>query len=170
MNEQSLSTEDLKNLADSDADEQGDSPTQSESRNERDIPPRQTIQVTGSGIGTHPVVVQLEERLTTLENWVAAAELQGDSPVEEREPSNPWSEEAQELRQGLQTAMSQLQALAERLDRLVQDSTTSLGFAVQEHFVCSSCGSHGAVAMPVHCTSCGTETSWGWWPEQTPQP
>ncbi len=37
-------------------------------------------------------------------------------------------------------------------------------YAARKDFTCSSCGSHGFLAVPMKCTGCGSEGWWGWWP------
>jgi len=62
---------------------------------------------------------------------------------------------------------STVTALATRLARLenqVIKSDKSFRCDVRNNFQCSSCKSHGKVAMYLKCTCCGEEQWVGWWP------
>jgi hypothetical protein len=39
------------------------------------------------------------------------------------------------------------------------------GYGVRNSYTCSNCGSNGLIAIPVKCSSCGTQGWLGWWPE-----
>lgn len=40
------------------------------------------------------------------------------------------------------------------------------GYGAKHSFVCTNCQNQGQVAVPATCTSCGTQTWWGWFPQQ----
>ena len=61
-------------------------------------------------------------------------------------------------------AMS-LTKINEQLSRMTKNLKGTPGYGAREHFVCSTCGAHGNLAVPMKCTRCGTEGWWGWYPE-----
>ena len=71
-----------------------------------------------------------------------------------------------ELRGALARANATVERLSAEVQQLTLQSQASLGFDAQHTFDCPSCGSHGTIAVPVSCTSCGHEAEWGFWPGQ----
>jgi hypothetical protein len=69
-----------------------------------------------------------------------------------------------QLQQQYQGLVAQLQAMNLRVESLMNSLQSTVGFAAHQTFVCSSCRSQGYVATRLHCTTCGEESWWGWWP------
>jgi hypothetical protein len=90
------------------------------------------------------IIAQLLERLTKLE----AAISQGGAGA----PALP------EL-------MEQLQALSKKVDSVIANLEGTVGFGARRAFICKNCQSQGQVAARLHCTVCGGENWWGWWPQ-----
>ena len=80
----------------------------------------------------------------------------------------PWGipRSEKELREALAQANATVQQRSAAVEQLTLQSQASLGFDAQHTFDCPSCGSHGTIAVPVNCTSCGHEAEWGFWPGQ----
>lgn len=79
---------------------------------------------------------------------------------------------------GGQEAMSAVRQMSQRLDGVTRQMKKMDGrvgtisknleatpdYAARKDFTCTSCGSHGYMAIPMKCTGCGTDGWWGWWP------
>ena len=57
-----------------------------------------------------------------------------------------------------------LEAIGGKLKQMMSYMESSLGHRAHETFHCNTYQEKGNVAATVTCTSCGTETWWGWWP------
>jgi hypothetical protein len=66
---------------------------------------------------------------------------------------------------GLPQLLEQLQVLSKRVDSIIANLEGTVGFGARRNFVCKNCQSQGHVAVRLHCTSCGGENWWGWWPQ-----
>jgi hypothetical protein len=66
---------------------------------------------------------------------------------------------------GLPELLEQLQALSGKVDSIIANLEGTVGFGARRTFVCKSCQSQGHVAARLHCTVCGGENWWGWWPQ-----
>lgn len=57
-----------------------------------------------------------------------------------------------------------LQAVNSKVDSIIEDLQSTVGYRMRAKFVCDSCGSQGHVASRFTCTSCLKEDLWGWFP------
>ena len=103
---------------------------------------------------TDKLNIRLDEMLARLEAIEAAPAAAADEGAIEA------------LRAALAQADATVQKLSAAVEQLTLQSQASLGFDAQHTFDCPSCGSHGTIAVPVSCTSCGHEAEWGFWPGQ----
>ena len=76
-------------------------------------------------------------------------------------------QEMADLRAALEQVTQSVQTMWQSLHELTEQSQGSLGFAAKQTFDCPECGSHGTVSVPISCTSCGYETEWGFYPEES---
>ena len=72
-----------------------------------------------------------------------------------------------EIRQTLEQLTATVQGLGAAVHQLTEHSQGSLGFAAKQTFDCPECHSHGTISVPISCTSCGFESEWGFFPEET---
>lgn len=70
-----------------------------------------------------------------------------------------------QIHQEYQTFSTQVQLMGSRLEGVLDNLKSTLGYRAQKTFTCASCEADGNVAAKVKCTSCGKENWWGWWPE-----
>lgn len=70
------------------------------------------------------------------------------------------------LKDGLPGNNAALQELVSKVDGMLVSLQGTVGYGARQTFVCSSCQVNGNVAAKLHCTSCGEENWWGWWPQQ----
>jgi len=61
--------------------------------------------------------------------------------------------------------LEQLQALSGKVDSIIANLEGTVGFGARRAFVCKNCQSQGHVVARLHCTVCGGENWWGWWPQ-----
>ena len=102
-------------------------------------------------------------------------------PAQEARPSRNSADELasrvsqleeEEVRRGqvtqqrLDELMAQVKDLSARVNSLANSLQGTVGFGARHSFVCRNCQSKGQVAARLHCTSCGQENWWGWWPAQ----
>jgi hypothetical protein len=72
----------------------------------------------------------------------------------------------QVTQQHLDELMVQVKDLSSKVNSLLICLQGTVGFDARHSFVCRNCQSKGQVAARLHCTSCGEENWWGWWPPQ----
>jgi len=72
----------------------------------------------------------------------------------------------QVAQQHLDELMGQVKDLSAKVNSLVTSLQGTVGFGARQSFICRNCQSKGQVAARLHCTSCGEENWWGWWPPQ----
>ncbi|HZA21284.1 MAG TPA: hypothetical protein VFA32_01535 [Dehalococcoidia bacterium] len=72
----------------------------------------------------------------------------------------------QVTQQQLDELMGQVKDLNARVNSLLHSLQGTVGVGARHSFVCRNCRSKGQVAARLHCTSCGEENWWGWWPPQ----
>jgi hypothetical protein len=72
----------------------------------------------------------------------------------------------QVAQQHLDELMCQVKDLSARMNNLMTSLQGTVGFAARHSFICRNCQAKGQVAARLHCTSCGEENWWGWWPPQ----
>jgi hypothetical protein len=70
----------------------------------------------------------------------------------------------QVAQQQLDELVGQVKDLNAKVNSLLNSLQGTVGFGARQSFVCRSCQSKGQVAARLHCTSCGEENWWGWWP------
>lgn len=71
----------------------------------------------------------------------------------------------QQLSKKLPAVVKELQKVNDQVRDIGWGLEATPDYGVRRDFTCSSCGSHGFVAMPMKCTKCGSEGWWGWWPK-----
>ena len=69
-----------------------------------------------------------------------------------------------QMRADFQTFGGQTQLINSKVDGILANLKTTLGYRAQKTFTCNSCRAKGQVAAKVKCTECGQENWWGWWP------
>jgi hypothetical protein len=72
----------------------------------------------------------------------------------------------QVTQQYLDDLVGQVKDLSDKVNSLVSSLQGTVGFGARHSFICRNCQSKGQVAARLHCTSCGEENWWGWWPPQ----
>lgn len=70
-----------------------------------------------------------------------------------------------QIRQEFQTFATQVQLIGSRMEGVLDNLKSTLGYRAQKTFTCTSCDADGDVAAKVKCTGCGKENWWGWWPQ-----
>ncbi len=70
----------------------------------------------------------------------------------------------QQMRAEFQNFGGQTQLINSKVDGILANLKTTLGYRAQKTFTCNSCRRKGQVAAKVKCTECGQENWWGWWP------
>ncbi len=69
-----------------------------------------------------------------------------------------------QMSQRLDGITRQLKKMDGRVGTISKNLEATPEYAARKDFTCSSCGSHGYLAVPLKCTGCGSEGWWGWWP------
>ncbi|MEE8352958.1 MAG: hypothetical protein V3S10_00745 [Dehalococcoidales bacterium] len=69
-----------------------------------------------------------------------------------------------QMSQRLDGITRHLKKMDGRVDTISKSLEATPDYAARKDFTCSSCGSHGFLAVPLKCTGCGREGWWGWWP------
>ncbi len=69
-----------------------------------------------------------------------------------------------QMSQRLDGITRQLKKMDGRVGTISKSLEATPDYAARKEFTCSSCGSHGFLAVPMKCTGCGHEGWWGWWP------
>ncbi len=69
-----------------------------------------------------------------------------------------------QMSQRLDGITRHLKKMDGRVDTISKSLEATPDYAARKNFTCSSCGSHGFLAVPLKCTGCGREGWWGWWP------
>lgn len=69
-----------------------------------------------------------------------------------------------QVSQRLDGVTRQLKKMEGRVGSISKNLEATPDYAARKDFTCSSCGSHGFLAVPLKCTGCGHEGWWGWWP------
>ncbi|MBN2238700.1 MAG: hypothetical protein JW712_02915 [Dehalococcoidales bacterium] len=59
-----------------------------------------------------------------------------------------------------------IKKINEQLTKITKALKGTPGYNARDTFVCSNCGSHGYLAVPMKCSNCGTEGMWGWYPQR----
>ncbi len=134
-----------------------------------DDEPSAATDAPGAGAAEPPAVRSWSASATTETEKLNArvGEVESRLEVIETAPAAGADEGAiVELRGALAQANATVQKLVAAVEQLTLQSQASLGFDAQHTFDCPSCGSHGTIAVPVSCTSCGHEAEWGFWPGQ----
>ena len=70
-----------------------------------------------------------------------------------------------QMRQEFQTLATQVQLMGSRMEGVLDNLKSTLGYRAQKTFTCAACEVDGNVAAKVQCTNCGKENWWGWWPQ-----
>ena len=70
-----------------------------------------------------------------------------------------------QMHQEFQTLVTQVQLMGSRMEGVLGNLKSTLGYRAQKTFTCASCETDGNVAAKVQCTKCGKENWWGWWPQ-----
>lgn len=70
-----------------------------------------------------------------------------------------------QMHQEFQTFATQVQLMGSRMEGVLENLKSTLGYRAQKTFTCTSCETDGNVAAKVKCTNCGKENWWGWWPQ-----
>lgn len=70
-----------------------------------------------------------------------------------------------QIRLEFQTFATQVQLIGSRMEGVLDNLKSTLGYRAQKTFTCTSCDANGDVAAKVKCTGCGKENWWGWWPQ-----
>ena len=104
-----------------------------------------------------PEVIDLKKELRRAELERQIEEIKGPSSTETRLLA---------LEHRLEDLEATLEGAEEAHDRLEALTGQSPLGGLRERFACS-CGAEGMVAAKVVCTSCGRETSHGWWPSKS---
>ena len=71
-----------------------------------------------------------------------------------------------QMQQQFQALVDQMQAVKGMVESLSNSLQNTVGFGAHQSILCRSCQSQGHVATRLHCTACGEENWWGWWPPQ----
>lgn len=69
------------------------------------------------------------------------------------------------LQQGLQALTQQLQAVAGKVEGIIQNLQATPDYGLGHMFTCRKCLSKSTVSIRIKCTQCGDETEQGWWPQ-----
>ncbi len=69
-----------------------------------------------------------------------------------------------QMSQRLDGVTRQLKKMQGQVGAISQNLEATPDYAARKDFTCSSCDSHGFLAVPLKCTGCGREGWWGWWP------
>lgn len=70
------------------------------------------------------------------------------------------------LESGLTTLADIINSLKSGCDNLQKQVSASPLSGLRQEFQCG-CGEAGSVAVTVHCTACGDESAWGWFPKSS---
>lgn len=101
----------------------------------------------------------LARRMTTVETSI--------SKLSQKEESDPGvSGSVQRLSQRLEVVVKDLQKVNSQVDGVSKGLEGTPGYNIRRDFTCKSCSSHGFIALPMKCTTCGEEGWWGWWPKE----
>ena len=103
-------------------------------------------------------LADLAQRITKVETSVRQLS-QREQEVHEIDPA------VQRLSKKLPAVVKELQKVNDQVRGIGRGLAATPDYGVRKDFTCSSCGSHGFVAMPMKCTQCGSEGWWGWWPK-----
>ena len=90
-----------------------------------------------------------QERIAKLESALA----ESDARVRQVEAS-------------VQESAQQVQMLIATVQDMMGNLGSTPAYGVQKTFTCGMCNAQGTVAIPVKCTTCQTDTMFGWWPGQ----
>ena len=71
-----------------------------------------------------------------------------------------------EVEASVQEAAQQVQMLIATVQDMMGNLGSTPAYGVQKSFTCATCSAQGTVAIPVKCTTCQTDTMFGWWPGQ----
>lgn len=112
---------------------------------------------TGPDPGTQMMLDKLAEKL---EDFGAALER-----INQLEKAIAETNSAiRQMRAEFQNFGGQTQLINSKVDGILANLKTTLGYRAQKTFTCNSCRTKGQVAAKVKCTVCGQENWWGWWP------
>lgn len=104
-------------------------------------------------------IADLVQRITTVETSV--------SRISHQERGVPdVSVPVQRLSQRLEAVVKDLQKVNGQVAGVLRGLGGTPGYGIRNSFTCESCGSHGLLAIPMKCTTCGNEGWWGWWPKE----
>lgn len=103
-------------------------------------------------------LADLAQRITKVETSIRQLS-QREPEILEVDPA------VQQLSKRLPAVVKELQKVNDQVRGIGRGLAATPDYGVRKDFTCSSCGSHGFVAMPMKCTKCGSEGWWGWWPK-----
>jgi hypothetical protein len=96
-------------------------------------------------------IENLEEKITTLSQ--SKPDTTDNSDLE------------RQLLQKVKNEEINLHKVNKRINNIITMLKGTPGYGVRDNYTCNNCGSHGFIAIPVKCSSCGTQGWLGWWPE-----
>lgn len=104
-------------------------------------------------------VADLAGRITKLEADISRFSRNGKGSADFSLPVRRLSQKLGVVANGVRKVNSQVV----RIQRGLKGTP---GYSLRSGFTCESCGSQSFVAIPMRCTSCGSEGWWGWWPRE----
>jgi len=121
------------------------------------MPPRPQAQPVADG--TQVLINKMAERLESL-----GAAMERIAQLERA--LNETNTAVRQLQQEFQAMAGQIQLVSSRMEGVLTNLNSTIGYRAQKTFVCNKCQMKGQVAAQIKCTYCNQENWWGWWPQK----
>lgn len=115
-----------------------------------------------------PDTEKLDEIMATLDKLSRRIENLEEN-ISTLSQSKPNTTDNSEMERRLLSKLKNEEINLHKVNKRVNSILTRLketpGYGVRGNYTCNNCGSHGFMAIPMRCSSCGTQGWLGWWPE-----
>ena len=109
---------------------------------------------------------KLMEALDALKERIGRIEADIGGVVAREKMMSGSSADIAEIRSRTEELASTLASLTGGMQTVSQHLEGTPGYGAKQTFVCTNCQNQGKVAVAATCTHCGTQTWWGWFPQQ----
>ena len=130
------------------------------------VAPKATPVQTPSPVPSDEVLKTLQATVTDLTQRITKVETSINRLGQKEREVPDVSVVIQRLSHRLGAVVKDLQKVDNQVERVLRGLDGTPDYGMRNDFTCESCGSHGFIAIPMRCTSCGGEGWWGWWPKK----
>jgi rubrerythrin len=112
------------------------------------------------------VLNKLMDTMETLTKRIEVIETNIEKISNDKSDTSDYSDTIRQLSNKVQNDSTIIKNINNQMTSLKKKLKGTPGFNARDQFTCTKCGSHGYLAVPMKCSSCGTEGWWGWYPEK----